>query len=409
MRYKPYIQTLLFAALSVLLVFCMIRFPQDSFHAALRGLKIWWDVVFPALLPFMILSEIMMGFGVVHFIGVLLEPLMRPLFKVPGTGGFVMAMGFSSGYPVGPKLATQLRQQKLVTRAEGERLVCFTSTTDPLFIFGAVAVGFFHDATLGITIAIANYVGALLVGIMLRFHDRRGQITSYTTDQNQPLLLRALQAMHRARLKERRPFGQLMGDAVMSSFQTLFVIGGFIIIFSVIIEFISMGAISIVLASILTTVLSLFQLPEDLSQVFVIGFFEVTQSMQYMSELNTPIGMEIKLAVASALVAWGGISVHAQVASIISSTDMRYKPYFIWKGIHAFIAGALAFLFWKPFQSLALFQFTLPAFAEQTPTGGLILTWNNFQHIGLFASLFLLGLALISYMIHLISKRRLNN
>jgi len=406
MRYKPYLQTLLFAALSILLVICMIRFPQVAFEAALRGLKIWWDVVFPALLPFMILSEVMMGFGVVHFIGVLLEPLMRPLFNVPGTGGFVMAMGFSSGYPVGPKLAVNLRQQKLVSRAEGERLVCFTSTSDPLFIFGAVAVGFFHDASLGIAIAVANYLSAIMIGIALRFHDRKGAVTPYSSDRHKPLLYKALQAMHRARLKDRRPLGQLMGDAVTSTFQTLFVIGGFIIIFSVIIQFISIGGFAQVLTILLSFILSIFLIPEQLSQVFVTGFFEVTQSMQIMSELQTPIAMSMKMAVASGLVAWGGISVHAQVASIISTTDMRYKPYFIWKVIHAILAGVLAFILWNPLQKLTASIGTMPVFAQQVPQGGIRFTWETFQHLGMLASMMLLLLCLFSYAFHILVKSK---
>ena len=63
----------------------------------------WWEIVFPSLLPFFIVSEMLIGFGVVKFIGVLLEPFMRPLFKVPGVGGFVWAMGMASGFPAGAK------------------------------------------------------------------------------------------------------------------------------------------------------------------------------------------------------------------------------------------------------------------------------------------------------------------
>ena len=36
--------------------------------------------------------------------------------------------------------------------------------------------------------------------------------------------------MHRTRLKETRPFGKMLGDSVMSSIQTLLMIGGFIIL-----------------------------------------------------------------------------------------------------------------------------------------------------------------------------------
>ncbi|MGF9824285.1 nucleoside recognition domain-containing protein, partial [Brevibacillus agri] len=97
-RHSP-IFTLLLALSTVALVLTLVIYSQISFEAAVRGLKIWWEVVFPSTLPFIVLSEVLMGLGVVHFVGVLLEPLMRPLFNVPGTGGFVLAMGFSSGYP----------------------------------------------------------------------------------------------------------------------------------------------------------------------------------------------------------------------------------------------------------------------------------------------------------------------
>lgn len=43
-------------------------------------MTLFLNVVFPSLLPFLILSELMLGLGVVHYIGVPFEPLMRPLF-----------------------------------------------------------------------------------------------------------------------------------------------------------------------------------------------------------------------------------------------------------------------------------------------------------------------------------------
>ncbi|HJV44136.1 MAG TPA: sporulation integral membrane protein YlbJ [Bacillota bacterium] len=396
MRWKPYVVTLFFAISSMLLVVAMIRFPQMAFDSSLRGLKIWWDVLFPALMPFMIISEIMMGFGVVHFMGVLLEPLMRPLFNVPGTGGFVTALGLASSYPVGPKLTVRLREQNLVSRAEGERLVCFTSTSDPLFIFGAIAVGFFHDASLGLTIAISNYTGAILLGILLRFHDWKGKKTIYTLDKDLPIFLRAFRAMHRARMKEKRPLGKLMGDAVLSSFQTVFVIGGFIILFSVIMNFITSGFLASFIAAPFSVLLQLFHLPEQLSKPFIIGFFEVTQGMKSISELIGNIDLKTKVALASAFVAWGGISVHAQVASIISSTDMRYKPYFIYKMVHAIFSWLIALAVWDPLRETTQTKI-VPVFMQQIPSGSLSYAMGALDNLGAYALILLLFLLVLSF------------
>ena len=70
------LQTILLATAALFLAVILIGFPEQSFHSSLKGLKIWWEVLFPALLPLFIASELLMGFGVVHFMGVILEPLI---------------------------------------------------------------------------------------------------------------------------------------------------------------------------------------------------------------------------------------------------------------------------------------------------------------------------------------------
>ena len=90
----------------------------------------WWEIVFPSLLPFFIVSEMLIGFGVVRFIGVMLEPLMRPLFRVPGVGGFVWAMGMASGFPAGAKLTARLRQEEQISKLKQNDL--FHSPTLPI-------------------------------------------------------------------------------------------------------------------------------------------------------------------------------------------------------------------------------------------------------------------------------------
>ncbi len=163
----------IFLSVSVtVLAVSLILFPQESFEASIRGLNMWWKIVFPALLPFFIVSEMLIGFGVVTFIGVLLEPLMRPLFKVPGVGGFVLAMGMASGFPAGAKLTARLRQEGQVTQIEAERLVSFTNSSNPIFIFGAVSVGFFQNPKLGVVFALSHYLGNICVGIIMRFYGK---------------------------------------------------------------------------------------------------------------------------------------------------------------------------------------------------------------------------------------------
>ncbi|WP_309228293.1 nucleoside recognition domain-containing protein [Virgibacillus sp. NKC19-3] len=176
---KPIMKTILLSGITSFFAFALLKFPDQALEASIRGLNIWWESVFPSLLPFFITAELLTGFGVVKFIGVLFEPVMRPLFNVPGVGSFGWMMGMSSGYPTGAKIAARLREKKQLSQIEAERLVSFTNASSPLFIFGAVSIGFFHDAKLGVLLATCHYLGNAIVGICMRFyrHKEDKQVT----------------------------------------------------------------------------------------------------------------------------------------------------------------------------------------------------------------------------------------
>lgn len=69
--------------MAILIAIAIIISPESSFEASLQGLKLWWTLVFPALLPFLMLSEMLTASGFVHGFGVLLEPLMKRSFVCP--------------------------------------------------------------------------------------------------------------------------------------------------------------------------------------------------------------------------------------------------------------------------------------------------------------------------------------
>ncbi|WP_019152905.1 sporulation integral membrane protein YlbJ [Robertmurraya massiliosenegalensis] len=339
---KSKLKTIILASAVSIMAISLITFPQESVNASIRGLDMWWKIVFPSLLPFFIVSEMLIGFGVVKFIGVLLEPLMRPLFRVPGVGGFVWAMGMASGYPAGAKLTARMRQEGQLTKTEAERLVTFTNCSNPLFIFGAVSVGFFSNPQLGIILALAHYLGNFTVGIMMRFHGKDNSIsTSKFSIKN------AFNALHQTRINDKRPIGKLLGDAVMSSIQTLLMIGGFIILFSVLNQLLSNLHMIELLGAWLAILLQLVHLPETFSIPLISGLFEITLGNKLTSQVES-VSLLQQAIIASIILAFSGFSVQAQVASILAETDINFKPYFIARLFHGIFAGLYTWLLWKP-------------------------------------------------------------
>lgn len=342
-RAKRQTSAYIYAGSAVLITSLIIAFPDDSFRASLEGLRVWWEIVFPALLPFFITAEILMGLGVVHMMGILLEPLMRPVFNVPGVGAFALAMGLASGYPIGAKITGQLRTQRMCSRVEAERLLSISNTADPLFMIGAVAVGMFGDAQLGATLALSHYAASILLGLIMRFYGRNDDESKKPKETRKSgLIRRALDELVSARDADGRSIGQLLGDAVRDSVSTLLLVGGFIILFSVVTRIVSVVGITQMIAAPLSAALKPFGVDPSLMDPLVKGFFEITIGCDAASKATASLFSRV--ITASAVIAWSGLSVHAQVASLIHKTDIRLHAYIGARVIHSVLAAGVSVL-----------------------------------------------------------------
>ena len=190
----------------------MTAHPGASLSASLRGGAVWWDVLFPALFPFFVMAELMLGFGVVHFFGTLLDPLMRPVFRLPGIAGFVVTMGLVSGYPVGARLDVQAAGTGPDQPERGRTARRLHDDIRPDLP---------HRRRLGRLLS-PSRAGAGAGGRALRrrSHHRADASASTAAGTDHPApgagarrLPAALAAMHEARTADGRPFGRLLQDA----------------------------------------------------------------------------------------------------------------------------------------------------------------------------------------------------
>jgi sporulation integral membrane protein YlbJ len=248
---------------------------------------------------------------------------------------------------------------------EGERLMSFTNTADPLFMFGAVAVGMFGYPQIGVTIAIAHYLSSITTGILLRFYGRSQENTPENPSAGF-IATRALRELYHARNKDGRPMGQLMGDAIRNSVNTLLLIGGFIILFSVIIRILTAIGVVSVLSSGILFILSPIGLDPSLTPAIISGFFEVTLGCQLAAQAPASVDILQKVMVASAVIAWSGLSVHAQVASIISGTGMKIGPFVSARFVHGILASVYTYILMGPLAPV-INRYDIPVFLHLQP------------------------------------------
>lgn len=324
-------------AVALFIIVTLVASPGVTFEASARGLGLWWNIVFPSLLPFFVATELLTGLGAVHFLGVLLEPLMRPLFRVPGVGGFILAVGLASGSPMGAMLTAQYRSKDALSKEEGERLMSFANTAGPLFMTGAVATGMLGWPAIGMTLVLVHYLSSISTGLIMRFYKGKA-ISPPLPRKGQFILTRAARTLVAARNQDGRHIGRLLSDAITKAFNSLLLVGGFIICFSVLIELINASGLIPWLASVLS-------IRSEVLQILSAGALELTNGCRQTAQSTLPIAG--KFVVISAILAWSSISIQGQAASFTSNTDMSMGPYLFARGIQACLAALYAAIFLK--------------------------------------------------------------
>jgi sporulation integral membrane protein YlbJ len=145
-------------------------------------------------------------------------------------------MGLISGYPVGSKIAINFRKNNICTKEECERLIAFTNNSGPLFIIGTVGISFFGNSTIGILLLITHILSSFTVGFLFRFW-KSSKSSSYEYKNASPYENK-LQTITFSNL------GEVLGESISSATSTILMIGGFVVLFSVIISILNASRIN---------------------------------------------------------------------------------------------------------------------------------------------------------------------
>lgn len=289
--------------------------PKDSISSFYDGVTIWATKVLPTLLPFFILTKLLSGTIFISMLEKKISLVTKKLYGVGGVAGYIYIMSIISGYPVGAKLTSDLYTDGKITRNEAITITSFTSTSGPLFIIGSVAISLFGNIKIGIIILLSHYLGALLNGLIYR---QKNKSTIQTLDF--------------------KSTNTELGQAVTSSIMAVLNIGGFIALFYMIISlFLSLNVFYPI-----TKLLSLFGLSEKITTSIISGLIEVTTGEIMLSKLTlSPL---LSTIISTFLISFGGLSIHAQAYTYLSTFDMPYRKFLLQKLTHATIATIVAIM-----------------------------------------------------------------
>lgn len=340
---KKNIKKIFLLFLFLWLLINLIRFPSNCINSAKKGLLTWFNIIVPSLFPFFVVAELLINFGFVNLVGILLEPLMKPIFNVSGKGAFPLIMSFTSGYPVGVKLVSSLRIKNTVSKVEAQRLLAFCSTSGPIFMIGAVSTGMLNNQSIAPLIIIPHYLGAITVGIIFKFYKKQIAPPSQVLTKSNMIssFKKSLESNN-----NNTSLGNLLSNSIKNGIFSIAIIGGFMIFYSVVVE-------------ILKTSIAIIPLNKNtkIVEALLSGIFEITIGCSEIAAL-TELSMLSKILIINLLIGWSGFSIHSQALSFIQGTDLDSGIYLFSKLLHGCTSCFYSYVIYK----LKLINITLPSF-----------------------------------------------
>lgn len=264
---------------------------------------IWFQTMIPTLLPFMILSSLLIQLGLHRIICRLVSPVLMPLFRVRSDCIYCIFFGFLCGFPMGAKIVSELYTNSYISKKEAAYLLSFCNNIGPIYFISIVLLG----------LSIENYIPFLfgmygipfLYGLLLRYTCYRNLYQENTGD-----LLSKLPAAapYPAKTGKNESMFLFLDNSIISSLHAITKLGGYMIIFN-----------------LCTCIPYLFcrQFP------FLFSTFncllEISSGIQHTLHTSLP-AIQKSLIIFPTLM-FGGISCFAQTSSMIKDTGLSMISY----------------------------------------------------------------------------------
>lgn len=265
--------------LAMFLLFLLSE-PSVAIEGARFGLMLWANRLLPSLLPFLILTQLLLASGY-------LDAITRKLgISYPH---FVLLAGTLFGFPMGCKLTADLREQGKLDAGEASLLFIVSNHMSPAFVGGYILTETLHMQALIPATYLILYAPAACF-CLWRLHSIRKRSTRATTG------FRA-NTEKKSTPKLRLNFA-VFDAAIMNSFETMLKLGGYVMLFSILAK--ACGHFLAAFPAFCTLVSGLLEITGAVSAID--GFF-AEPYLKYVAIL--------------AATAFGGCSGIAQTASLI--------------------------------------------------------------------------------------------
>lgn len=291
----------------ILLFFLFIFFnlfiiANDITISIKNACNIWFGSLIPSMLPFYIISDLLVNYGFIDIISYLFKTPIKILFGLNGNASFVIFFSMLTGFPSSAKYIKDLLEKNLISFEEANKLIRFTHFSNPLFIVNVIGSLIIKDKVLGIYILISHYLSNFIIGFLYR-----NQFVPETKEVN---------------FLNSKSLSEVLTTSFLNGFNSLLIVLGSLITFQ-----------------ILTKILYHYFVFNSYITLILESLLEITQGLFRLQTLN--VLPNIKALLATSIISFGGFCIHLQVSSILADTKIKYQNYFLSRLIHALLASII--------------------------------------------------------------------
>lgn len=286
-----------------LLLFLLFH-PKEALTGVKNGLGLWLNIMIPTLLPFLILTGALLKTGNIRK---LLKPsafFWKTFFGLSPAGAYVLILGLLCGYPMGAKLAHDLYINQQISRREGEYLLTFSCNASPAFIISYLSGILLKNKISAVQMILTFLAADLFCMLFFRFVVYRG----HTVDS---VCVNKI----KKETYQQDSTGAILDVSIMDGFETITRLGGYILIFSLILACIR------------------FYWPfHAQSCMLFTAPLELTTGLEQIADAQLP--WKSRYLASMILTSFGGFCVMAQTKSVLENS-LSLIPYAISKCLNA--------------------------------------------------------------------------
>lgn len=300
----------------LLLVFIfMLLFPHQVFVGTCEGLILWAHTVLPTIFPFMVISQLLIESQAFQYITRLFGAFLKSFFHTSKEGSFAIIIGFLCGYPLGSKTIADLYYHHQIDRNEASYLLSFCNNCSPAFIISFLCSQILQNQKLVLPTLLLLLGTPISMSFLFRFFWKTKSIFTNPSHKKPTIDL------------THHSFSKLLEDALFHSIQCIEMIGGYMIVFSIIICMLSTKK----------------ALSYDPLHYILLPGLEITNGISILNNANICFTKKYPLLIFCA--SHGGMCSMAQTMSMIHKTDLSIYHYCIEKLATATVASLFAYIF----------------------------------------------------------------